>query len=745
MPNMLFANNCNTTLASSLTNVATILSVTSATGFPAPTGSQYFYCTLADAATQLVIEIVKVTNVTGTTFTIVRGQDGTTGTAFNAGDVVSLRLVRASLNDFPKLDETNTYTGSQVLAASTSSLVPLNIPVGTTPTSAATGSIWSETEGLYYHNSTYITELDIGDNTAGVLTQPTITVTGSGATINASSVEAVLYSQVGWVGDLKKYIVPAATGLSLTDQSANYLIVSYNSGSPVYSITTNVATIDNSSVVGAALLWRNGTQVHYQPIDWGRSCASRLNRRLVQTNRYQWASGLALGESTGNVITLTAGVIWYGVTQYSEASVTSASSNADFYYHVSGVWTTTTASTYNNTQYDDGTNLQTLGPGKYAVNWVYRYLDGSGLPKLAYILGSGNYSQAQAIASAPPSPPPILSTMAILVGRIIVVKNGATATEIDSAFTQVFSSSSVLNHNDLSGLQGGNGTTEEYHLTSAEYTGTGTGNFVRTTSPTLVTPLLGTPTSGTLTNCTGLPLSTGVTGTLSASLGGTGEAGTLTGILYGNGASAQTVATTAQALSLIGTLPIANGGTGLTSFTAGQIHYGSFSTSSNLYFDGTNLLVGSNTSAYGTLNVQRNTSTPYASLTITDNATPANPVGIYLRATGTACGISTAGAPIALSVSPNLGNIGLQVNASGGVSIGNTTDPGATNLSVTGSIVSGSTVKTAGYTVATLPTGVTGARTYVTNALAPVFGATVVGGGAVIIPVFYNGTNWIVG
>ena len=32
---------------------------------------------------------------------------------------------------------------------------------------------------------------------------------------------------------------------------------------------------------------------------------------------------------------------------------------------------------------------------------------------------------------------------------------------------------------------------------------TGSGNFVGATSPTLVTPVLGTPTSGTLTNCTG--------------------------------------------------------------------------------------------------------------------------------------------------------------------------------------------------------------------------------------------------
>lgn len=53
--------------------------------------------------------------------------------------------------------------------------------------------------------------------------------------------------------------------------------------------------------------------------------------------------------------------------------------------------------------------------------------------------------------------------------------------------------------------------------TSAQLAGvisneTGTGSLVFGTSPTLVTPALGTPSSGTLTSCTGLPVATGISG-----------------------------------------------------------------------------------------------------------------------------------------------------------------------------------------------------------------------------------------
>lgn len=58
---------------------------------------------------------------------------------------------------------------------------------------------------------------------------------------------------------------------------------------------------------------------------------------------------------------------------------------------------------------------------------------------------------------------------------------------------------------------------------------TGTGGVVLSNSPTLVTPNIGTPSAGVLTSCTGLPLTTGITGVLTTGHGGTNTTTASTG------------------------------------------------------------------------------------------------------------------------------------------------------------------------------------------------------------------------
>jgi len=98
-------------------------------------------------------------------------------------------------------------------------------------------------------------------------------------------------------------------------------------------------------------------------------------------------------------------------------------------------------------------------------------------------------------------------------GTITPAYGGTGLTTFVAANNALYSSgASTLTAGTLPVLAGGTGTT----------TSTGSGNVVLSTSPTLVTPVLGTPSSGNLANCTGYPAGS-ISGTVAIANGGTGQ------------------------------------------------------------------------------------------------------------------------------------------------------------------------------------------------------------------------------
>ena len=126
MPVELFANNAQTTLNGGITAGATSLIVTSATNFPSAsstaTPASQFRIRVEDApaGSAVNLEFMRVTDVSGTTFTVARGQEGTSGVIHANGSVVTLVATAGALTNFPA----NVSTPGTLAARPAASAVP---------------------------------------------------------------------------------------------------------------------------------------------------------------------------------------------------------------------------------------------------------------------------------------------------------------------------------------------------------------------------------------------------------------------------------------------------------------------------------------------------------------------------------------------------------------------------------------------------------------------------------------------
>lgn len=207
MATQLFANNAATTLNGAITNVATSLVVTSSTGFPAAvSGTSYFYATLSDA-TESIFEIVQVTNVSGTTWTIVRGQDGTSGLAWSTANI-QMRPIAQGLRDIIATGNPMTTIGDTDYCS----------VAGTPGTVARLAG--PTTNGTYLLNAIPV---------ASVAVAPTwVLATGTGAPVCATSPTLVTPTLgVATVTSVNKVTITApATSATLTLAQGSSLITS---------------------------------------------------------------------------------------------------------------------------------------------------------------------------------------------------------------------------------------------------------------------------------------------------------------------------------------------------------------------------------------------------------------------------------------------------------------------------------------------------------------------------------------
>ena len=435
-------------------------------------------------------------------------------------------------------DNTLTYDHTNTALKSSENF---NVASGKTYKINGTDVLSSTTLGSGVINSSLtsvgtLTNLSVGNvNSSGIITATSGFVGNLTGNINSSGVSTVTNLNIGGYVSIGNTIgaanqVIASTGVGVTwktfedllPQTRTGLTTSATASQTLFSFVYNVNFLD---------VFVNGVKLSSGEFTASNGTTITLAEGAFANDTVEFVSYNTVGAGTGQVSSLNdltdvtlSGITTGNILAYNGSEFVNTSN-----INVTGIITATTFVGALTGTATSTTNIPNLTGDITSVNSVTSIAAG--------VIVNTDINASAAIA---------VSKLAASTISGVTLGNNLNALTISTGLSG-------------SSYNGSGAVTIAIDSTVATLTGTQTLTNKTLTSPTLTTPALGTPSSGTLTSCTGLPLTTGVTGTLPVANGGTGvTASTGTGSVVLSASPTFTGTVGAAAITATGDIAAAN-------------------------------------------------------------------------------------------------------------------------------------------------------------------------------------------